>query len=147
MGFWLANLKDPDLQTILTRAWNDWAVETVIDKTDRVLPSAILPFLSVEDAVAEVQRVKELGFRAFFLPSVAPGGHDYALDRWEPLWEATEESGIVLAFHIGTGGDPVVYRGPGARSSTTGRPRFPVSASSPTSSPAAPSTGTRTCRF
>ena len=103
MGFWLANLEDAALQTALVRAWNDWAAETVIDKTDRVLPSAILPFLSVEDAIAELHRVTERGFRAVFLPSVPPGGHDYALDRWEPLWAATEETGIVLAFHIGTG--------------------------------------------
>ena len=80
------------------KAWNDWAVETVIERTDRVLPSAILPFLSVDDAVAELQRATELGFRAVFLPSVPPGGHDYALDRWEPLWSAVEETGIVLAL-------------------------------------------------
>jgi predicted TIM-barrel fold metal-dependent hydrolase len=113
MGLWLANLQDAALQTALVRAWNDWAVEEVISRTDRVLPSAILPFLSVEDAVEEVQRVKRLGFRVVFLPSVPPGGVDYAFDRWEPLWSAVEESGIVLGFHIGTGGDPVVYRGPG----------------------------------
>ena len=46
MGFWLVNLQDPELQTTLVRAWNDWAVETVIERTDRVLPSAMLPFLS-----------------------------------------------------------------------------------------------------
>jgi predicted TIM-barrel fold metal-dependent hydrolase len=113
MGFWLANLKDPALQTMLVRAWNDWAFETVIEKTDRVLPSAILPFLSVEDAIAEVQRVKALGFRIVFLPTVTPGNVEYAFDHWEPVWSAVEETGIVLGFHIGTGGDPVVYRGPG----------------------------------
>jgi predicted TIM-barrel fold metal-dependent hydrolase len=113
MGLWLANLQDSDLQTVLVRAWNDWAVDEVISRTDRVLPSAILPFLSVEDAVEEVQRVKELGFRIVFLPTVPPGGIEYAFDRWEPLWSAVEDSGLVLGFHIGTGGDPVVYRGPG----------------------------------
>jgi predicted TIM-barrel fold metal-dependent hydrolase len=113
MGLWLANLKDAGLQTILVRAWNDWAVEEVIEKTDRVLPSAVLPFLSVEDAVTELQRCAERGFRVGFLPTVPPGGLDYARDRWEPLWAAVEESGLVLGFHIGTGGDPVVYRGPG----------------------------------
>ena len=35
-------------------------------------------------------------------------------DVWEPLWEAAEEAGIPLCFHIGTGSTPqVVARGPG----------------------------------
>jgi predicted TIM-barrel fold metal-dependent hydrolase len=113
MGLWLANLKDADLQTACVRAWNDWAFETIIQQTDRVLPSAILPYLSVEDAVEELQRAAGLGFPAAFLPTVTPRGLDYAMDRWDPLWAATEETGIVLGFHIGTGGDPVVYRGTG----------------------------------
>ena len=32
---------------------------------------------------------------------------------WEPLWAAAEAHNTVLAFHIGTGGENVVYRGPG----------------------------------
>jgi predicted TIM-barrel fold metal-dependent hydrolase len=113
MGLWLANLEDPDLQTALVRAWNDWAVEEIIERTDRVFPSAILPFLSLEDAISELQRVKQLGFKVVFLPTVPPGGVEYAFERWDPLWAALEESGLVVGFHIGTGGDPVVYRGRG----------------------------------
>jgi predicted TIM-barrel fold metal-dependent hydrolase len=48
-----------------------------------------------------------------FLPSQTRPGEEYALDRWEPLWAAAERAGVVLGFHIGTGGDTVVFRGPG----------------------------------
>jgi predicted TIM-barrel fold metal-dependent hydrolase len=67
----------------------------------------------MDDAVAELERAAELGFQAVFLPTQTAPGEEYALDRWEPLWTAAERAGITLAFHIGTGGDTVVYRGPG----------------------------------
>jgi predicted TIM-barrel fold metal-dependent hydrolase len=40
---------------------------------------------------------------------------DYNDASWEPLWAAAEETGLVVAFHIGTdGGDQAsMFRGPG----------------------------------
>ena len=145
MGFWLANLQDPELQTTLVRAWNDWAVETVIEKTDRVLPSAMLPFLSVDDAVAEVQRVKELGFRIVFLPTRHPGRRtstrSTAGSRCGPPSRrpaSCSASTSAPAVTRSCTADPV------GRSSTTGRPRCPVSVWSPTSSRPARSIAIRT---
>ena len=54
-----------------------------------------------------------LGFQALFLPAVTRPGEEYAMERWEPVWAAAAQAGLVVSFHIGTGGDPVTYRGPG----------------------------------
>jgi predicted TIM-barrel fold metal-dependent hydrolase len=113
MGFWLVNITTPEVQTPLVQAWNDWATDEIITRTDRVLPAGVLPLLSIDDALAELERMAGLGFRAAFLPSTPPEGLDYGLDRWDPLWSAAEDIGMVMGFHIGTGSSPVVYRGPG----------------------------------
>ena len=44
----------------------------------------------------------------------ATQGRDYNDETWEPLWAAAEEAGVTLAFHVGTGADPRMYRGAGA---------------------------------
>src|SRR5208283_4044476 len=76
-------------------------------------PTACVSTADIDDAVAEIERVAGLGFQAVFLPSQTRPGEEYALDRWEPVWTAAERAGLVLGFHIGTGGDTVVFRGPG----------------------------------
>jgi predicted TIM-barrel fold metal-dependent hydrolase len=101
------------LEAATVRAYNEWAVSEVIGRTDRILPAAMVPVNSIDHAIAEVGWAVDHGFQAFFMATSPAEGMEYALDRWEPLWSAIEESGLVLAFHIGTGGDPVMFRGPG----------------------------------
>ena len=84
--------------------------------SDRFVCTATLPLQSIEAAVAELNRVIGLGYKAVFLPTTPPEqvGY-YNEDRWEPLWAAAEEAGVVLAVHIGTdaGTSPVKYKNPG----------------------------------
>ncbi len=82
-------------------------------------------------------------FRAFVAEAGRLAGR--RLDRWEPVWAAAERAGMVLGFHIGTGGGTVVFRGPGgAPSSTTWRRPIPACAWCRTWSRAVRSTATRT---
>ena len=113
MGFWTVKIQDPELARETVRAWNDWAHSEILSKNKRVIPTACVSTADMDDAVAELERAAGLGFQAVFLPSQTRPGEEYALDRWEPVWAAAEGAGMALAFHIGTGGDTVVYRGPG----------------------------------
>jgi predicted TIM-barrel fold metal-dependent hydrolase len=112
-GFWLSSLTDRELARAASAAYNDWAASEVIAKAPRIVPPAIVSMVDVDDAVAEVRRAAELGFQAVYMPTSVPEGQEFGRDQWEPLWAAVEDAGIVLAFHIGTGGDPVTYNGPG----------------------------------
>lgn len=114
MGFWSVNIKDGELARAVAGGYNDWAYDEVIAKTARVLPAALLPLVDLTDAVRELERAAERGFQIAFLPTGTPAGREYANDEWERLWTAAERASIVLGFHIGTGADNVVYRGPGA---------------------------------
>jgi predicted TIM-barrel fold metal-dependent hydrolase len=112
-GFWICTIDDPEVQRACAAAYNDWAADEVIARTDRVLPAAIVSTVDIDDAIAEARRAVDRGFQAIYLPTSVPDGMEYGLDRWDPLWSAIEEAGVVVAFHIGTGASPVQYRGPG----------------------------------
>lgn len=112
-ALWLCTIQDPTLEIAAVAAYNNWAASEIMAKTDRVLPAGMIPVHDVAAGVAEVERLAGMGFQAVFLAASPAPGEDYAFDRWEPIWSAIEASGMVAAFHIGTGGDPVVYRGPG----------------------------------
>jgi predicted TIM-barrel fold metal-dependent hydrolase len=84
------------------RAINDWAAEFQ-SVSPRYVCSAMIPLLDVDDAIAEVRRVTELGMNASFLPIAPPFGRPpFAHEEWDPLWAAMEEVGMVLGFHVGT---------------------------------------------
>jgi predicted TIM-barrel fold metal-dependent hydrolase len=122
LGMWSSSFRMPEVLHEALKVSNDWAVDTIMKVSPRLLPTAQISLLSVEDAVSELQRTASMGFKAVFLPTTPhPMQHDYQYDTWEPLWAAAEEANILLAFHIGT--DPIdleagesagiVYRGPG----------------------------------
>jgi predicted TIM-barrel fold metal-dependent hydrolase len=113
MGFWTVEITDPELARAVAGAWNDWSESEIMRKQDRIFTPAIVPLADVDDAVKELERAAERGFRAIFLPCGTRAGEEWGLAKWEPLWAAAARAGVVLAFHIGTGGENIVYRGPG----------------------------------
>lgn len=122
LGMWASSFRTPELLRETARVSNDWSVDTLMRYSPRLIPTAQVSTLVIEDAVAELQRCAGLGFRAVFLPvSPHPLQKDYNRDEWEPLWAAAEEAGMVIAFHIGTepidmatgGSAGVMHRGPG----------------------------------
>jgi len=121
LGMWNSSFRTPEVLHEAMKVSNDWAVDNIMKVSPRLVPTAQVSTLSVEDAVSELQRSAGLGYRAVFLPTTPhPLQKDWNHDAWEPFWAAAEEAGMVLAFHIGTdpidlssGSVGVTYRGPG----------------------------------
>ncbi len=119
IGMWMHSMRDPELMAAGCRVVNDWAIEYQ-KFSARYVCTAIIPVLTVESAVAEVRRTAAMGFTIASLP-VAPtiDGPDWQADDWHPLWEALDEVGMHIGFHVGS--DPheadtfngVYFRGPG----------------------------------
>ncbi|MGX7679260.1 amidohydrolase family protein [Jatrophihabitans sp. DSM 45814] len=104
IGIWASSIKSTDLMREGVKALNNWAHEYIMKASPRLIPTASLSLLDIDDAVAEVERCAQLGFRAAFLPTAPPPGqkpYNY-VDNWDPLWTALEANNMVLAFHIGT---------------------------------------------
>jgi predicted TIM-barrel fold metal-dependent hydrolase len=122
LGMWNSSFRTPEALREALRVSNDWAVEQIMNVSPRLVPTAQVSTLVIDDAVAELERCANLGYQAVFLSTAPhPLQEDYNSDVWEPLWAAAEQARMVIAFHIGT--DPidvaageklgVVYRGPG----------------------------------
>lgn len=116
LGFWAAMIKDPALVREAMRVLNDWALSEVQGYApERLVCTATVSMLSIDDAVDELHRCAANGFKAVYLPTTPPGSQVlYNDDAWEPFWAVAEDARMVVAFHIGTDStDQVVYRGPG----------------------------------
>jgi predicted TIM-barrel fold metal-dependent hydrolase len=122
LGMWASSFRTSEALREALRVSNDWAYENIMKVSPRFLATAQVSTLSIEDAVAELQRCADMGFRAVFMPTTPhPMQDDYNRDTWEPFWAAAQEAKMVVAFHIGT--DPVdlasgqnvgvAYHGPG----------------------------------
>ncbi|OIN81903.1 amidohydrolase family protein [Mycobacterium malmoense] len=122
LGMWSGSFRTPELLRAAMRASNDWSKEAIMDYSPRLIPTAQVSTLDIDDAVDELKRCGAMGFKAVFLPVTPhPAQRDYHREEWEPFWAAAEDVGMVIAFHIGT--EPidfaagssigVTYHGPG----------------------------------
>jgi predicted TIM-barrel fold metal-dependent hydrolase len=110
--------QEPALKTAILRAYNDWAAEFNRHSPDRL---CVLPFLPGHDPLAaaeELRRVTRLGHRGSQI-GIFESPEPIFADSWEPLWEAAEETGLSISFHIGGGthwlkGAPRSWRMPAA---------------------------------
>ncbi len=112
-ALWVHLSDDAALQLACSQVYNDWLYDEFMTRSGRFIGAAMLPVLDTGDAVRELQRNVARGFETVFLPTATPAGREYNREEWKPLWAAAAEAGISLSFHIGTGADPKVYRGPG----------------------------------
>jgi predicted TIM-barrel fold metal-dependent hydrolase len=114
LGMWAALIKDRELVREGAKALNDWALAELQGTSPRLVPTATLPLLDAHDAVAELVRCADAGYHAAFLPTVPPQSRPVWNDEvWDPLWAAADETGMRIAFHIGTDGENVVFHGRG----------------------------------
>jgi predicted TIM-barrel fold metal-dependent hydrolase len=112
IGLFVWHLTDPKGVEASCTIYNDWIVDTLQRHSDRFACAGLIPTTSVESAVAEVERVAEMGLRALMLPTVATPY--WNRDTWLPLWDRIAATGLPIVMHQGTGHEYFVYRGPGA---------------------------------
>jgi len=92
---------EPDLYRACIDVYNEWLAEYTAPFKERLIGVAVLPtFLEPKATRTYLDKIKSLGFKAMQMPSY-PKGIRYNSMGMEPLWEAIEESGIPLSFHVG----------------------------------------------
>ena len=90
---------DPVLRAACYRVYNDWLMEFCAAAPDRLIGVPMLPE-TPEDATEELLRLAAKGGVRqvnLMIAQIEPKLDD---PSWEPLWQALEESGIVLSWHI-----------------------------------------------
>jgi len=92
----------PDLQWAGARAHNRWLAELCQMAPERRVGVALVPALwDVDDAVREVRWARANGLRGILLPCMWGKFPAYHHPRYEPLWSACEELGVVVHWHSG----------------------------------------------
>jgi len=102
------NAQDPELGAACTRAWNDWIHdEWYTPHPDRIIPLGVAFLSDTEEAVREIHRNAERGFRTVTLPERP---HQVGLpnvwdrDHWEPIIRACVETETVVSIHVASSG-------------------------------------------
>ena len=92
----------PELQWAGARAHNRWLAELCAQAPERRAGIAIAPILwDVDEALKEIRWVKEHGLRGILIPSMWGRLPAYHHPRYEPIWSACEDLGIIIHFHSG----------------------------------------------
>jgi predicted TIM-barrel fold metal-dependent hydrolase len=104
IGTWAHSIHSPDLMAAGARAQNDWVASEIMPVSERYVATATVSLLDMDDAVSEIERCAELGFRAVFMPTAPPPpNRPYnRLKYWDRVWSALDANNMVFAIHIGT---------------------------------------------
>jgi uncharacterized protein len=96
-------VKDDDLRLACAQVYNDAMAEIQTESAGRLLPMALMPWWNIEQSVAEVARAKQIGLKGIVMCSDPDsiGLPDLGADAWLPFWDAVDDSGLVVNFHIG----------------------------------------------
>lgn len=114
-GSGLASQVDHDPAQVMAgaRAHNRWLADFVRESPERRVGVAVVPIvLDIEEAIAEIEAVADLGLGGVMIPTRWMDEPAYHEPRYEPVWSAIAANGLVLHTHSGAG--PADYSvGPG----------------------------------
>lgn len=100
-GLGIGAIGSPEVATLMARGYNDWAHEKYMTYSDRLKCVALLPMQSPSAAVAELKRVKQMGFPGAVLPAFQFDKPLGSKEYWE-VYEEAERSDFFIGVH-GTG--------------------------------------------
>jgi predicted TIM-barrel fold metal-dependent hydrolase len=107
-GVLFAEFEDKALADVCVKAYNDFMLDEwcPAGPPGLFVPTVMCQLWDPVLAAQEIRRTAARGARALTFPeNTAPLGlPSYWTDHWEPVWDAAEETGIVLCLHIGTSG-------------------------------------------
>ena len=88
------------------RAYNEYLAELQARMPGSFYGVGLVNSWEPASARGSLAEIKALGLKTFMLPALPgqhPDGSDilYADDRMEPFWEAVEDAGLPISFHIG----------------------------------------------
>lgn len=98
-GEYFPLVENPDVAAALARAYNDWIGDFCSADRARLLPAAVLPVQSVNEAITELHRVAAAGFKVAMLRPTFDGKRFLTDPTFEPLWAELEETGVVAGIH------------------------------------------------
>lgn len=99
IGMVLCNHPDFDYKSACMQAYNRWLAEYCGEAPTRLFGLAQTAVSSVEEAIQDVRRAKEMGFVGMMMPG-DPQHDDYDQPAYDPLWECAADLEMPICFHI-----------------------------------------------
>jgi len=99
VGMAICNHPDPDYMKACFDAYNRWLAGFCETDPKRLLGVGMASLRTIEDGLAEIEQIKEMGFRSVMFPGT-PTVEDYHHPCYDPIWEACVDLGLPVSFHI-----------------------------------------------
>lgn len=99
VGMGLFMHRDPEYKDACLQAYNRWLQGMCSEAPDRIFGLAQTAVLSVESAIADFARAKEMGFVGMMMPG-DPVHDDYDHPDYDALWECATDLDLPVCFHI-----------------------------------------------
>ncbi len=93
------SLIDPDRQNAVANAYNRWIADFCKPYPDRLFGAAMLPMLTVDGALKELERSQKIGIKVVAVRPNPVLGRPLHDPHFYPVWDAIEASGVALAVH------------------------------------------------
>jgi uncharacterized protein len=94
----LYSIVDAPFQRAIFHSYNSWLHDFCSHNPQRLIGLALIPILDMKHTVEDIHHYAKLGFRGVQIPTrIKDSG--YYEPRYEPLWAALEETGMVVNVH------------------------------------------------
>lgn len=94
----------PDVELALVRSYNRWVADRTESSNGRLRWTAVLPMLSMDEAVKELEWAKAHGAVGVFKKAVECAGKRIDDPHFFPLYEAAESLNVSMCIHVGSDG-------------------------------------------
>ncbi len=106
-------LGERELMDDCVRAYNDFLIDWCEPAKERFIPIMAMPFWDVDLCVKEMERCAKMGHKGVLMTN-QPHVWDFpriTSPHWNPMWEAAQEMGLPINFHIGSGDITKIFGG------------------------------------
>lgn len=100
IGMVLCNHSDVDYKKACFDAYNRWISSYCEVAPHRLLGCGQTALRTVEEGIADLERIQSMGLRGVMMPGDPGLGTDFDDEVWDPFWDAAIDMGIPLSFHI-----------------------------------------------
>lgn len=109
--FWEGAVRDPQLATAYTQAYNRWIAEFCRENPKRLYPIAHISLLDPEGAVEETRRARKDGCVGIYLSPDLPARNEKRFDdpAFVRFWETVQDLQMPVAFHVIVRELPTLY--------------------------------------
>ncbi len=99
-------IEDLDIVKATFRLYNDWVTSYCNEQPDRLFSLGTVQLFDLDEAIAEMTRVKQLEAVGICIPATAPPDHLYSDPWYDKFWAAAQDLRMPLNMHIFTGATP-----------------------------------------